>query len=29
MNVPAADLLWDTGLRRTTAFGIVPKLPAI
>lgn len=28
-TLTAADLLWGTGLRWTTAFGIVPKLPAI
>ena len=28
-TLTAADLLWGTGLRWTTEFGIVPKLPAI
>ena len=28
-TLTAADLLWGTGLRWTTAFGIVPKLPPI
>ena len=28
-TLTAADLLWGTGLRWTTAFGIVPKLPVI
>ena len=28
-TLTAADLLWGTGLRWTTAFGIAPKLPAI
>lgn len=28
-TLTAADLLWGTGLRWTTDFGIVPKLPAI
>ena len=28
-RLTAADLLWGTGLRWTTEFGIVPKLPVI
>ena len=28
-SLTAADLLWGTGLRWTTEFGIVPKLPVI
>lgn len=28
-TLTAADLLWGTGLRWTTGFGIVPKLPVI
>ena len=28
-RLTAADLLWGTGLRWTTAFGIVPRLPVI